>query len=92
MRRILLALAALTAILSSLALLPNPANAMTLAAPAGINAALQGHGLSEEAAYVCRRRCGPYGCARRCWWTPGPRYYRPYYRPYRPFYRPYRRW
>lgn len=96
MRRICLAFVAVAALLSFTALAPNHANAVTLPAPAAVNGALADHKLTEEVAYVCRRVCGRYGCARRCWWTGGPRYYRPYYRPYRPYgyYRPYRyyRW
>lgn len=92
MRRIFLAFAAVAALLSFMTLTPNHANAITLPVPATVNNALADRNLIEEAAYVCRRVCGRYGCTRRCWWRGGPRYYRPYYRPYRPygFYRPYR--
>ncbi len=91
MRRILPAFGTMTALLLFATLSPNHASAMTLPAPAGINSALADHTLTEEVRYVCRRRCGPYGCTRRCWWTGGPGY-RPYgaYRPYRGYYRPHR--
>jgi len=82
MRRSLLALAILAASFLGLSLAAQPASAMTLPVPAGINGALLDQSLVEEAAYVCRRRCGYYGCTRRCWWT-GPRYRYRYYRPYR---------
>lgn len=98
MRRILIAFAAIAALLAFASVPANHARAMTLPVPAGLSGALADHKLSEEVRYVCRRRCGPYGCTRRCWWTGGPRYSRPYgyyrpYRYYRPYYRPYRyRW
>lgn len=80
MRRLLLTVAALFALLSFGAL-TNSARAMTLPAPAGIAAAIADGGLVEKTAYICRRvwRCGPYGCGwrRACYWS------RPVYRPYR---------
>jgi hypothetical protein len=89
MHRTVLAAATGLAMLGAAVLLPGPADAMTLPAPAGVAAAAQGTSLAQDVAYVCRRvwRCGPYGCGWRrvCWWT-GPRYYRPY-----PYYR-YRYW
>ena len=87
MRRILLSAAAAFAMLSSVAMMAGPAEAMTMAAPVGVQAAISGP-LAQDAAYVCRRvwRCGYYGCGwrRACWWT-GPHYgygygYGPYWR------------
>ena len=91
MRRLCLAIAAAAALLSAMSLIPNRAEAMTLPAPSGLQLALAGNSMIEEAAYVCRRRCGPGGCFRRCRWVPGPRYYGGYYSP-RPYYygHPYR--
>jgi hypothetical protein len=91
MRRLALAFAIAAASLLTV-LSPNHAGAAPLAGTAAaIGGAVANEKLAQEAAYVCRRVCGRYGCARRCWWT-APRYYRPYYRPYRPYYyyRPYR--
>lgn len=82
MRKLMLAIAAAAAILSFGFPASDRAEAMTLPAPAAM-ADLVGS-QAEAVAYVCRRVCGPYGCARRCWYT-APRYYRPYYRPYRPY-------
>jgi hypothetical protein len=49
--------------------------AEAIPAPIGLNAAVAGNGLVQQAAYVCRRvwRCGYYGCGwrRHCWWQPG---------------------
>jgi hypothetical protein len=87
MRKLMFVIAAAAAILSFGSLASDRAEAMPLSAPAAM--ADVGGGQAESVAYVCRRVCGPYGCARRCWYT-APRYYRPYYRPYRPYYRPYR--
>jgi hypothetical protein len=85
MRRFVLAAAATFALLAAGSLAPGRAEAMTIPAPAGIAAAVNGNSLAETVAYVCRRvwRCGPYGCGwrRSCYYT------RPYYRPYRPYYR-----
>ena len=78
MRRIVLTTAATLAILAA-GSIPNRADAMTVAMPAGIAKAIDGSSLAQDVAYVCRRvwRCGPWGCGWRrvCWWT-GPRYYR----------------
>lgn len=87
MKRTLLAIAAAAAILSGSSIFTHQAEAMTLPAPAAMADTLGGH--AESVAYVCRRWCGPYGCARRCFYT-APRYYRPYVPYYRPYYRPYR--
>jgi hypothetical protein len=79
MRRIALATAATLAILAGGSFVPNRAEAMTITAPAGIRAALDGTNLAQDVAYICRRvwRCGPYGCGwrRGCWWTGGGPYY-----------------
>lgn len=87
MRRIVLATAATFALLAAGALAPGRAEAMTISTPAGIAAAVDATGHTQDVAYVCRRvwRCGPYGCGwrRACWWTGGPGYYyggRPYWR------------
>ena len=87
MRRTMLSAATALALLTAGAFLPDRAEAMTITAPAGMQAAIGGP-LVQDAAYVCRRvwRCGYYGCGwrRACWWT-GPYYgygygYRPYWR------------
>jgi len=86
MRRILLSATAALAMLAGPAIMADRAEAMTLAAPAGMHEALGNTGLAQDVAYVCRRvwRCGYYGCGwrRACWWT-GPYYgygYGPYWR------------
>jgi hypothetical protein len=84
MRRTMLATAATVALLTVGAFLPSQAQAMTITAPVGLQAAI-GDRLATDVAYVCRpvRRCGPWGCGwhRACWWT-GPRYWGggPYWR------------
>lgn len=96
MRRLILAIAATLALLAAGSLAPDRAEAMTISTPAGIAAAVDATGLTQDVAYVCRRvwRCGPYGCGwrRSCYYT-GPRYYggSRYYRGHR-YYRGYRRW
>jgi hypothetical protein len=89
MRKVLLAVAAVVALVSVLSIAPNRAEAAALPITTGIQAALEDNDLLQEAAYVCRRvwRCGAYGCA----WRRVCSYTRPYYRPYRS-YRYYRRW
>ena len=91
MRRFYLAVAAAAALFSATSLTANRAEAMTLPAPAGLQLALEGNSMIEQAAYVCRRRCDRRGCFRRCRWVPGPRYHGGYYSP-APYYygRPYR--
>jgi hypothetical protein len=87
MRRTFL-IAAVAVTLAAGAFLPGRADAMTIAAPVGMQAAIDGH-VTQQVAYVCRRvwRCGYYGCGwrRACYWGPGPYYgygygYRPYWR------------
>ncbi|MFZ5691990.1 MAG: hypothetical protein ACOY5F_12120 [Pseudomonadota bacterium] len=82
MRKLICAIAAAAAILSFGSLMSDRAEAMPLSAPAAMADVVGSQ--AEAVAYVCRRVCGRYGCARRCWYT-APRYYRPYYRPYRPY-------
>jgi hypothetical protein len=84
MRRIILAAAAALAVMAAGSLAPTGAEAMTVSTPAGIAAAVDANGLTQDVAYVCRRvwRCGPYGCGwrRACFYTGGPGYYgRGYY-------------
>ena len=77
MRRTMLSAAAALALLTAGAFLPDRAEAMTIAAPVGMQAAIGGS-LAQDAAYICRRvwRCGYYGCGwrRACYWGPGPYY------------------
>src|SRR5262245_17604887 len=99
MRRIVLATAATLTILAVGSLVPNRAEAMTVAGPSGLEAAIDDTSLIQDVA--CRRvwRCGTYGCGWRriCWG--GPAYYGyggpdygggPYYG-LGPYWRPYRR-
>ena len=85
MRRIVLATAATLALFAAGPLGADRAEAMTVPAPAGLMAAIDGTNLAQDVAYICRRvwRCGPYGCGwrRHCRWT-GYRYGGPYYRGY----------
>lgn len=81
MRKLLLAVAAAAAMLAAQAIAPQRAEAMTIGGAAGIRTAVDTTSLTDEVRYVCRWRCGPYGCRRVCWWRPGGYYYyRPYYR------------
>jgi hypothetical protein len=77
MRRTMLSAAAALALLTAGAFLPDRAEAMTITAPVGLDAAI-GDRLAQDAAYICRRvwRCGHYGCGwrRACYWGPGPYY------------------
>ncbi len=79
MRRTVLALSAGLAVFAAASFTATRADAMTLAAPAGIAAAIDGSSLAQDVAYVCRRvwRCGYWGCGwrRACYWTGG--YYGP---------------
>lgn len=102
MRRTILAVAAILALLVAGLLTPRQAHAITISTPAGIAAAVDANGLVQDVAYVCRRvwRCGPYGCGwrRSCYWSAPryytPRYYAPRHRYYAPRHRTYRsyRW
>lgn len=83
MRRNVIAAAATFAIVTVGLPVPNHAEAVTVAMPAGIQAALKATNLVQDIG--CRRmwRCGPYGCGWRpvCWDGPysygygGPSYY-----------------
>ena len=78
MRKILLSLAAASALVAAASIAP--ANAMTVGTAPGIQAAIDGTSLVEDVAYVCSHRY--YSSRRVCWWRPGG-----YYRPYRRYYR-----
>ena len=69
MRRLVLSLAAATALVSAASL--TPANAITIGTGAahGIQSAVQDGNLIEDVAYVCRHRY--YRSGRVCWWRPG---------------------
>ena len=71
MRKILLSLTAVSAIMAGAAI--SPAGAMTVGTASGIQAALADEGLVQDVAYVCRHRF--YTSRRVCWWTPGHRRY-----------------
>ena len=81
MRKMIVTCAGAAALFAATAFAPPLAQAMTIAAPAGLAKAAQAANLTEDVAYVCRAGWR----WRRCWWTPGYAYYRPYY--YRPAYR-----
>ena len=66
MRKILLSLAAASALVAAASVAP--ANAMTVGTAPGIQAALDGTSAVEDVAYVCRHRY--YSSRRVCWWTP----------------------
>ncbi len=80
MPRITLTTAATLAVFGALLLVPLPAPAATVAAPAELAATLNTVNPLQDVAYVCRRvwRCGRYGCGWRrvCRWT----HRRPYWR------------
>ena len=83
MRKMIVTCAGAAALFAATAFAPPLAQAMTIAAPAGLAKAARAANLTEDVAYVCRAGWR----WRRCWWTPGYAYYRPYY--YRPAYRAY---
>ena len=97
MRRIVLATTATLTILAAGSLATNRAEAMTVTAPAGLQAVIDGTTLLEDVQVRCRRvwRCGLYGCGwRRACWRAAPHYggygiygggpyYGGYHRPYR---------
>jgi hypothetical protein len=89
MRKFFMTGAATAILLITATIAPPPAQAMTLAVPAGLGEAIHETNLAQDVAYVCR---GGWRW-RRCWWTPAyTYYYRPYtYYPYS-YYRPYRPW
>src|SRR5437764_1128156 len=78
MRKILLSLTAVSALVAAASIAP--ANAMTVGTAPGVQAAIDGTSLVEDVAYVCSHRY--YSSRRACWWRPGG-----YYRPYRRYYR-----
>ena len=80
MRKILLSLAAASAIVAAASVAP--ASAMTVGTASGIQAAIADTSMLDEVVYVCRHR--GYSSRRACWWRPGGYGYRRYYR--------YRRW
>lgn len=74
MRKILLAMMLVLgfALLAPVGASAAPANG------ASIGATLDKASPAVEAAYVCRRVCGPYGCRRNCFYTGGPAYVAPF--------------
>ena len=83
MRRSMVTMGAVFALSMAATFAPSQANAMTMTAPVGMQAAID-DGLVQDAAYVCQPvwRCGYYGCGwrRACWWGgPGPYYWRNHY-------------
>jgi len=81
MRKILLSLAAASAIVAATSVIP--ASAMTVGTASGIQAAIADTSMLDEVVYVCRHR--GYSSRRVCWWRPGGYYgYRRYWH--------YRRW
>ena len=77
MRRILLSLAAASAILSAAAALA-PAGAMTVGTANGIQAAIDETSALDQVVYVCKHRY--YNSRRVCWWRPGGYTWRPWRR------------
>jgi hypothetical protein len=94
MRKFVLTMAALAAMLAGGVSFISSAEAMPAAS--GIAAAVAGDGLLQKAAYTCRPvwRCGRYGCGWRrvCYWAPRAYYGRPHYWGPRRYYRHHRRW
>ena len=82
MHKLILALGAAAAASIVAAVPSGPAHALTLPAPAGLNADAQNMAPVQNVHYVCR-----YGYGRVCSWRPYG-----YYAPYRPYYRPYWRY
>jgi hypothetical protein len=79
--------AAVAAFLAAMPFASNPAQAMALAAPGGLNAAADALNVTEKVHYYGRRYYRPW----RGYYRPYYGYYRPYrYRPYYGYYRPYR--
>jgi len=81
MRRILLSLAAASAILTAAAGLA-PAGAMmgtmTVGTASGMQAAIDETGALDQVVYVCKHRY--YSSRRVCWWRPGGYTWRPWRR------------
>lgn len=89
MRKLLVTTMAAAAAFAACALASPRAEAMPLAAPSGLSAAIQSENLTQDVAYICRRvwRCGYWGCGwrRACSWGPGGYYGYGYYGGYRPW-------
>ena len=66
MRKVLLFLAAASAIVAAASVVP--ASAMTVGTASGIQTGLADTSVLDEVAYVCRHR--GYSSRRVCWWTP----------------------
>jgi lipopolysaccharide biosynthesis regulator YciM len=66
MRRLLLSLAAASAIVASASVVP--ASAMTVGSAPALEAALADQSLVQDATYTCRHRF--YTSRRLCWWHP----------------------
>lgn len=66
MRRLLLSLAAASAMVATASVLP--ASAMTVGSAPALQAALADQALVQDAAYTCRHRF--YTSRRICWWSP----------------------
>jgi hypothetical protein len=82
--------AAVATVLSAGAFLTTGANAMTLAAPAGARAAIEGTTSVDQVRYVCYRVWRHGSWHRHCEWRPGYYAARPYYYSSYPYYsRPY---
>lgn len=67
MHKVLLSLAAASAIVAAASVAP--ASAMTVGTASGIHAAIADTSVLDEVAYVCRHR--GYTSRRVCWWRPG---------------------
>lgn len=66
MSKTLLSLAAAVSIVSSAALLPSRADAITVGAASTLQAAIAAIDMTEDVRYVCRHRWNTSG--RRCYW------------------------
>jgi hypothetical protein len=66
MRKMIVTCAGAAALFAATAFAPPLAQAMTIAAPAGLAKAARAANLTEDVAYVCRAGWR----WRRCWWTP----------------------
>ncbi|HZP78310.1 MAG TPA: hypothetical protein VFB45_19355 [Pseudolabrys sp.] len=86
MLKLLVTTAAAAALFATCALFSPRAEAMPIAAPGGLSAAIHNDNLAQNVAYICRRvwRCGPWGCGwrRACYFTGGYYGYGYYGRPY----------
>jgi len=75
MRKLLVTATAAAALFAAGLLASPPAEAMPLAQPNGLTAAIPDNNLTQDVAYFCRRvwRCGYWGCGwrRMCTWGPG---------------------